>query len=230
MEARAAAIADGKAAELVWLLEHPPLYTAGTSAKAGRPDRPALPGVRHRARRAVHLSRPRPAGGLCDARPEAARQDVRAFVAAWRNGSSARSTPSTCAASGARTASGSGSGGPTRAPATRTRSPPSASGCAAGCPSTASPQCRAGPRRIFPASCPAASDPLRRHQPGRPRPAGDDGRPRRRAQARLRRSVRRQPERTCRKQSPETSPRPEVFHFPARSHISRISGVQRRSR
>ncbi|MBX3483033.1 lipoyl(octanoyl) transferase LipB [Phenylobacterium sp.] len=34
MEARAAAIADGAAGELVWLLEHPPLYTAGVSAKA----------------------------------------------------------------------------------------------------------------------------------------------------------------------------------------------------
>jgi lipoyl(octanoyl) transferase len=34
MNIRVAAIADGRAAELVWLLEHPPLYTAGTSAKA----------------------------------------------------------------------------------------------------------------------------------------------------------------------------------------------------
>jgi lipoyl(octanoyl) transferase len=33
MEARAAAIADGTAGEQVWLLEHPPIYTAGTSAK-----------------------------------------------------------------------------------------------------------------------------------------------------------------------------------------------------
>jgi lipoyl(octanoyl) transferase len=33
MEARAAAIADGIASEQVWLLEHPPIYTAGTSAK-----------------------------------------------------------------------------------------------------------------------------------------------------------------------------------------------------
>src|ERR1700754_1036615 len=32
-ESRAAAIADGRAAELVWLVEHPPIYTAGTSAK-----------------------------------------------------------------------------------------------------------------------------------------------------------------------------------------------------
>ena len=34
MEARAAAIAAGAAAERVWLIEHPPLYTAGTSARA----------------------------------------------------------------------------------------------------------------------------------------------------------------------------------------------------
>jgi len=33
MEARAADIASGKASELVWLLEHPPLYTSGTSGK-----------------------------------------------------------------------------------------------------------------------------------------------------------------------------------------------------
>ena len=33
MEARVAAIIDGAAHELVWLVEHPPLYTAGTSAK-----------------------------------------------------------------------------------------------------------------------------------------------------------------------------------------------------
>lgn len=42
MEARAAAIAEGAAPEAVWLLEHPPLYTAGTSAKPAdltEPDR-----------------------------------------------------------------------------------------------------------------------------------------------------------------------------------------------
>jgi lipoyl(octanoyl) transferase len=33
MEARAAAILAGTAPELVWLLEHPPLYTSGTSAR-----------------------------------------------------------------------------------------------------------------------------------------------------------------------------------------------------
>ncbi|AUC96488.1 lipoyl(octanoyl) transferase LipB [Bradyrhizobium sp. SK17] len=34
MDARVAAIAAGEAPELVWLLEHPPLYTSGTSGKA----------------------------------------------------------------------------------------------------------------------------------------------------------------------------------------------------
>lgn len=33
METRAQAIAEGEAPELVWLVEHPPLYTAGTSAQ-----------------------------------------------------------------------------------------------------------------------------------------------------------------------------------------------------
>ncbi len=33
METRAAAIAAGTAREAIWLVEHPPLYTAGTSAK-----------------------------------------------------------------------------------------------------------------------------------------------------------------------------------------------------
>jgi lipoyl(octanoyl) transferase len=34
MEARVASILDGSADELVWLVEHPPLYTKGASAKA----------------------------------------------------------------------------------------------------------------------------------------------------------------------------------------------------
>jgi lipoyl(octanoyl) transferase len=42
MEARVAAIREGRLPELVWLVEHPPLYTAGTSAEPGdllQPDR-----------------------------------------------------------------------------------------------------------------------------------------------------------------------------------------------
>lgn len=41
MEARAAAIRAGEARELVWLLEHPPLYTAGTSADPAELFNPA---------------------------------------------------------------------------------------------------------------------------------------------------------------------------------------------
>ncbi len=42
MEERVAAIREGRAPELIWLLEHPPIYTAGTSSKPGDlldPDR-----------------------------------------------------------------------------------------------------------------------------------------------------------------------------------------------
>jgi lipoyl(octanoyl) transferase len=40
MEARAAAIRAGSASECVWLLEHPPLFTAGTSADAAELTNP----------------------------------------------------------------------------------------------------------------------------------------------------------------------------------------------
>ena len=42
MESRVEAIASGRSPELIWLLEHPPLYTSGTSAKTAdliAPDR-----------------------------------------------------------------------------------------------------------------------------------------------------------------------------------------------
>ena len=45
MEERVAAISAGRAPELIWLLEHPPLYTAGTRAKPEdllQPDRFAV--------------------------------------------------------------------------------------------------------------------------------------------------------------------------------------------
>jgi lipoyl(octanoyl) transferase len=40
MEQRAADIAAGEARECVWLLEHPPLYTSGTSIQGEAPDLP----------------------------------------------------------------------------------------------------------------------------------------------------------------------------------------------
>ena len=43
MEARAAAIFAGEAGERVWLLEHPPLYTAGTSADPAELIDPRFP-------------------------------------------------------------------------------------------------------------------------------------------------------------------------------------------
>jgi len=43
MEERVAAIRSGEKAELIWLVEHPPLYTAGTSAKAADLLSPKFP-------------------------------------------------------------------------------------------------------------------------------------------------------------------------------------------
>ncbi len=43
MEARAAAVGAGAADELIWLLEHPPVYTAGTSAAAADVIDPRFP-------------------------------------------------------------------------------------------------------------------------------------------------------------------------------------------
>ena len=86
--------------ELVWLLEHPPLYTAGTSAKPQdllQPD--ALSRPCRGPRRAIHLSRARPARGLRHARPaRGAARTCGASSPTSRNGPSAPSPASTCAA------------------------------------------------------------------------------------------------------------------------------------
>ena len=74
MEERVAAIRAGSADELAWLVEHPPLYTAGTSARKEDLLAPGrFPGPRDGAGRRVHLSRPRSAGGLSHARPRLTR-------------------------------------------------------------------------------------------------------------------------------------------------------------
>ena len=94
MEARAAAIAEGSAGELVWLLEHPPLYTAGISAKSAdllEPDRfPVFPTARG-GQFTYHGPGQRVAYVMLDL--TARRRDVRAFVAgleAWIIGALAR--------------------------------------------------------------------------------------------------------------------------------------------
>ncbi len=81
MEARAKAIADGEAGELVWLLEHPPLYTAGTSAKSVdlvAPDRFPVYTAGRGGQYTYHGPEQRVAYVMLDVRRRGG--DVRAFV------------------------------------------------------------------------------------------------------------------------------------------------------
>ena len=86
MEARAAAIRAGEAGELVWLLEHPPLYTAGTSAAAAEllaPSRfPVYPTGRG-GRYTYHGPGQRVGYVLLDL--DARGRDVRRFVSSLEN-------------------------------------------------------------------------------------------------------------------------------------------------
>jgi lipoyl(octanoyl) transferase len=82
MEAEAAAIAEGRAAELVWLVEHPPLYTAGTSANRRdllMPDRFPVHETGRGGQYTYHGPGQRVAYVMLDLRKRGA--DVRAFVA-----------------------------------------------------------------------------------------------------------------------------------------------------
>jgi len=84
MEERVAAIAAGDAREIVWLLEHPSLYTAGTSAKAGDlllPHRLPVHWAGRGGEFTYHGPGQRVAYVLLDLRRRFA-GDVRAFVAA----------------------------------------------------------------------------------------------------------------------------------------------------
>ncbi len=106
MEARVQAILDGEAGELAWLLEHPPLYTAGVSAKAAdllEPDRfPVFQSARG-GQYTYHGPGQRVVYLMLDLRKR--RQDVRAFVAGLEDwviaalacGSTARSRACRCA-------------------------------------------------------------------------------------------------------------------------------------
>jgi lipoyl(octanoyl) transferase len=82
MEGQAEAIAKGEAPELVWLLEHPPLYTAGTSAKASDlvdPNRFPVFQTGRGGQYTYHGPGQRVAYVMLDLRRRG--QDVRAFVA-----------------------------------------------------------------------------------------------------------------------------------------------------
>lgn len=83
MQQRAAQIAQGGAPELVWLLEHPPIYTAGTSARMQDllwPDRFPV----HRTGRGGQLTYHGPGQRIVYTMLDVKRRtgDVRAFVAA----------------------------------------------------------------------------------------------------------------------------------------------------
>ncbi len=83
MERQVATIADGEADELVWLLEHPPLYTAGTSADSADlidPDRFPVFATGRGGEYTYHGPGQRVAYVMLDLKRR--RQDVRAYVAA----------------------------------------------------------------------------------------------------------------------------------------------------
>ncbi len=83
MEAEVAKIAAGEADELVWLLEHPPLYTAGTSANPVdlvQPDRFPVFQTGRGGEYTYHGPGQRVAYVMLDLKRR--RQDVRAYVAA----------------------------------------------------------------------------------------------------------------------------------------------------
>lgn len=83
MEARAAAIREGTASELVWLVEHPPLYTAGTSAQPADlidPDRFPVYRTGRGGRHTYHGPGQRTVYVLLDL--DARGRDVRCYVAA----------------------------------------------------------------------------------------------------------------------------------------------------
>jgi lipoyl(octanoyl) transferase len=83
MERQVALIADGEADELVWLVEHPPLYTAGTSADSKdliEPDRFPVFATGRGGEYTYHGPGQRVAYVMLDLKRR--RQDVRAYVAA----------------------------------------------------------------------------------------------------------------------------------------------------
>ena len=132
MSARAGAIADGAAPELVWLLEHPPLYTAGTSARPEELIEARFPV--HRTGRGGQFTYHGPGQRVAYVMLDLKRRspDVRRFVVTLEEW-----IIRTLAAFGVRGERREDRIGvwvrrPERATATRTRSPPSASACSAG--------------------------------------------------------------------------------------------------
>ena len=188
--------ATARRAELVWLVEHPPLYTAGTSAESAdllEPDRFPVFKTGRGGEYTYHGPGQRVAYVMLDLKRR--REDVRAFVAAledWIIGTLGRLQRQGRAARGPRRRLGRAAG---QAAACRRRAgrgqdrgdrhPPAALGEL----SRHRAQRRAGPRAFRRHRALRRRRP-RRHQPRRSRPAGDDGRRRRRAAGQLHEGVR----------------------------------------
>lgn len=86
MEARAAEVRNGTGAELIWLVEHPPLYTAGTSANAAEllaPEQFPVYEAGRGGRYTYHGPGQRVAYVVLDLAERG--RDVRRFVAALEN-------------------------------------------------------------------------------------------------------------------------------------------------
>lgn len=84
MESRVARIREGTAEDLVWLLEHPPLYTAGTSAKAADLLNPRFPVYQtgRGGQYTYHGPGQRVAYVMMDLRKKQAEPDIKNYV--WR--------------------------------------------------------------------------------------------------------------------------------------------------
>ena len=163
MEAHVDAMIRGETGERIWLLEHPPLYTGGTSADKGdllTPDRFPVFETRRGGQYTYHGPGQRVVYLMLDLNRRG--RDVRAYVAALEAWMIA-----TLAEFGVTGVVREGRVGvwvvrPEKPPLPdgsprRTRSPPSVSASAAGSPSTGSPSTWSPTSPTTTGSCPAAS-------------------------------------------------------------------------
>ena len=139
MEARVADIAAHAAPELVWLLEHPPLYTSGTSGQSADLLDPRFPmfTTGRGGQLTYHGPGQRVAYVMLDLKRR--RPDVRAYVAGLEQWIIRTLRAFDVRGEQREDRVGVWVASPTRAKALKTRSQRSGCGCGAGCRFTASP-------------------------------------------------------------------------------------------